>query len=297
MHPTGSKSNRCCSHSSAHGPCNLEKLRVFQSSDSPGTSQAPSSPRLIVAVHVGSPTRVICRRAGQTFRGTLIHGDIDIIPSGTPSSWELKDKGSDLTFCMPSEFLAAVAQDLGLRPGQEHIKNRFQVRDAQIEHIAWALQAEVESGSPCGRLYVDSLAMALATQLLRKHGEFTRAGLPQGRHSLSKRQLKQVLEFIEENLGSDLSLDEIAATAGLSLSQCKLLFRQATGLPVHQYVIRCRVERAAWLLRQGKMPLCQIALEAGFAHQSHLALHMRRLLGASPKEFQRGSSAKNFPSS
>lgn len=281
---------------SANRP-SAQKLRVFQMSDPPGLVLSPGARRVAVVVHMGPPTQTICRRAGEGFRGSLVHGDIDIIPSGTPSSWEIKDKDTVLTLSLTPDFLAAVAQELDLRPGHEHIRNRFQVRDAQIEHIAWALQAEIDSGSPCGRLYVDSLAMALATQLLRKHGVVTGTEPPQGRHSFCQRRLKQVLEFIEENLSSDLSLDEIAAAAGLSLSQCKLLFRQATGLPIHQYVIRRRVERAAWLLRQAKMPVSQIALEAGFAHQSHLALHMRRVLGTSPKEFQRGLSAKNFPSS
>jgi AraC family transcriptional regulator len=228
-----------------------------------------------------------CHRAGESFCGTLIHGDIDIIPSGTPSSWELKDNDTVLTLGLDPDFLASVALELGLQPGEEQIRNRFKVRDPQIEHIAWALQAAMESGSPCDRLYLDSVATALASRLLRKHGALTNGDVLQARHSLSQRRLKRVLEFIEENLSSDLSLDEIAAVAGLGLSQCKLLFRQATGLPIHQYVIRCRVERAAWLLRQGKMPISQVALEAGFAHQSHMALHMRRVLGTSPKAFQR----------
>jgi methylphosphotriester-DNA--protein-cysteine methyltransferase len=58
--------------------------------------------------------------------------------------------------------------------------------------------------------------------------------------------------------------------------------RKATGMPVHQYVIRRCVERAALLLREGKLPISQIAMELGFAHQSHLAMHMKRLLSVSP---------------
>jgi AraC family transcriptional regulator len=284
MHPTKPE-NPCCGHSSAQ--CRAQKLRVFLMSDPPGLSQSPSSHRIVVRVHVGTPTRMTCRRAGESFRGTFIHGDIDIIPVGTPSFWELKDEASDLTLCMPPEFLATVGQELGLPRSQEHIRNRFQSRDPQIEHIAWALKAETENGSPCGRLYVDSMAVALASQLLRKHGKFAIDGLRQGKHGLSPRRLRQIQEFIEENLSSDLSLNDIAGAAGLGLSQCKVLFRETTGLPIHQYLIRRRVERAAWLLRQGKMTASQIALESGFAHQSHLAMHMRRVLGASPKEFQR----------
>jgi AraC family transcriptional regulator len=97
--------------------------------------------------------------------------------------------------------------------------------------------------------------------------------------------LRGVLEYIEEHLASDLSLFEIASVAGLSVSHAKSIFRGATGLPIHQYVIRRRVQRAVHLLAASAMPISQIALECGFAHQSPLARHMRRLVGVSPAEY------------
>jgi AraC family transcriptional regulator len=47
--------------------------------------------------------------------------------------------------------------------------------------------------------------------------------------------------------------------------------------------VQRRVERAKTLLSESNLPISQIALETGFAHQSHLAHHMRRVLGISPK--------------
>jgi AraC family transcriptional regulator len=74
----------------------------------------------------------------------------------------------------------------------------------------------------------------------------------------------------------------MAQVAAISVSHLKVLFRRTFGMPPHQYVIRRRVERARTLLYQGKMPLSQIALEAGFAHQSHMAQCMKRILGVTP---------------
>lgn len=55
-------------------------------------------------------------------------------------------------------------------------------------------------------------------------------------------------------------------------------------MPVHQYVVQRRVERARALLLQGALSASQGALESGFAHQSHMAHCMNRLLGVSPSE-------------
>ena len=95
-------------------------------------------------------------------------------------------------------------------------------------------------------------------------------------------KLKQVISYIEDNLESELSLAEIASVAGVSVSHLKTLFRQSTGMPVHQYVLRRRVERAKLLLQDRSLSIAQVAFAAGFAHQSHLARHMRKILGMTP---------------
>ena len=86
---------------------------------------------------------------------------------------------------------------------------------------------------------------------------------------------------MSKNTSSDLSLHTIRMRPDGD-SHLNSTFRKATGMPVHQYVIRRRVERAALLLREGTLPISQIAMDVGFAHQSHLAMHMKRLLGLSP---------------
>lgn len=266
----------------AIAPSPTDNLRVRLLSDAPGVLEVPAQARTVVAIHVGPPSFIACRRGGDSYQGTAIHGDIDIIPAGLPSIWELKDGDTALILSVATELLQAVAEESDFDPGFVAIRNRFQVRDAQIEHIGWALQAEMERGYPCGRLYTESLATALAAQLVSNHSSASRQPARMN-GGLSGRRLKQVLAFVEDNLGNDLSLDEIAGVAGLSVSHFKVLFRQSVGLPVHQYVIRRRVDRAATLLRQGDLSISRIALETGFSHQSHLALHMRRVLGVSPK--------------
>jgi AraC family transcriptional regulator len=260
-------------------------LRLLMLTDEPGLAECPSTQDTGVAVHVGAPVHIRCRRRGESHSGTAIHGDIEVIPAGTISRWEYGDRDATFVLRLAPKALRAAAEELDLDPARVEIRNRFQLRDAQLEHILWAAKAEMESGFPCGRLYLEGLATALAAQLVTNHStHLRRQERIQG--GFSDRKVKQVLAFIEENLGNELSLTAIATAAGLSVSHSKVLFRQSVGLPIHQYVIRRRVERAVWLMRQGKLPLSQIALESGFAHQSHLAMHVRRTLGVSPKTFQ-----------
>lgn len=257
-------------------------FRLLLLSDPPGLVEVPALRNTLVSIHFGPSAQIACRRGGSSHRGTAVHGDIDIIPAGTPSLWELKEKDTAFIMSVSPELLNMVAEGFDFDPSRIEIRNRFQMRDTQLENIGWALKAEMESGYPCGNLYLESLAVSVAARLVRCHSSISaESEKPNGR--LLGRRLKDVLSYIEDNLSRNLSLDDIAGVAGLSVSHFKTLFRESVGLPVHQYVIRRRVERAKSLLGEGKMPISQIALETGFAHQSHLAHHMRRLLGVSPK--------------
>jgi AraC family transcriptional regulator len=142
-----------------------------------------------------------------------------------------------------------------------------------------------ETGS---RLLRDSLGVALAARLLQRH---YRGSLPmrEVRGGLSHTKLERVIAHIEDNLASKLSLPAIAEIAGMSVSHLKTLFRNSTGVPVYEYVLRRRVERAQLLLRNQRFSIAEIAVATGFAHQSHLARHMQRILGYTPSSLRRRS--------
>ncbi|MDJ0597045.1 MAG: helix-turn-helix transcriptional regulator, partial [Pleurocapsa sp. MO_226.B13] len=79
---------------------------------------------------------------------------------------------------------------------------------------------------------------------------------------------------------------ELAALVQISPSYFSILFKQATGITPHQYVIQCRIERAKELLRQSDLAIADVALRLGFSHQSHLSRHFKRLVGVTPKQFR-----------
>lgn len=261
-------------------------FRLSLLTDPPGVVEVPSLQNTIVSIHVGPSVLIACRRGGSNFRGTAAHGDIDIIPARTPSRWELKEKDTALILSVSPELLNMVAEEFDFDPRRVEIRNRFQVRDIQLENIGWALKAEMECGYPCGRLYLDSLAVSVVARLVRCHSSVSVEQESSNRR-MSGRKLKEVLSYIEDNIGQDISLHDIAGVAGMSVSHFKSLFRESVGLPAHPYVIRRRVDRAKSLLGEGKLSISQIALETGFAHQSHLAHHMRKVLGVSPKKLQK----------
>src|SRR5438270_3050760 len=250
-------------------------------SDPAGVLAVPELQRVLVAIHVGAAAKVSCRRGGESHTGSAVHGDIDIIPARTDARWEIHDQNDTaLILALPPSLLDTVAEEQGFDSRQVEIRNRFQIRDAQLENICWALKAEMEANYPSGRLYTDSLGVSIASRLVSSHSSVAQRPIAQS-GGLGGRRLKQTLAYIEDHLAEDMSLSRIAAISGVSASHFKTLFRESAGVPVHQYVIQRRIERAKDLLMQDKLSIAEIALATGFLHQSHLARHMRRAVGLS----------------
>jgi AraC family transcriptional regulator len=265
---------------------------IFQlRQDAIGSLDLPGIDKTILCVHVGPSAHLSCNRDGRQYRGTAVQGDVDIIPAYTPSRWVAHDHNDrNLLLSLPQSLIRTVAEQSGQDPYRLEIRNRFQVRDSELEFLTQAIHREIEAGQPSGRLYAEGLVVALTSRLIAQHSSLSRP-LRMPAATLSGKRLKQVLSFIEEQLAEDLSLEQIAAVAGLSPSHLKTLFRRATGTPVHQYVIQRRIERARTLLVQENLTMAEIAAATGFAHQSHLARHIRRVTGASPTDIRRRLAA------
>ena len=262
------------------------QIKAWVSTFAAGLTEIAEMPYAMVCMHLGASVEVRCMRGGTLRHGREVAGDLDIIPARTASSWELKQEGTALIMCVPDELLRAVALQLDRDPNDIEIADRFQMRDPVIEHIGWTLKADIDSNLTGGRLLRDSLGVALAARLLQRH---YRGSLPMReiRGGLSHTKLERVIAHIEDNLASKLSLPGIAEIAQMSVSHLKTLFRNSTGVPVYEYVLRRRVERAQLLLRNQWFSIAEVAVVTGFAHQSHLARYMHRILGYTSSSVRR----------
>jgi len=237
--------------------------------------------RVIFYLTPGVPTDCICEGIGQ-YRVQSPY-DFDLVPGGASGVWEDHAPCDMVSVRLAPGLLSSTAEALALPGGRADLAPKIGARDPLVEHVVRALMAELEAPAPAGRIYADSLATALTTRLLQN---FTAVGFA-GRQTLSKPQVRRVVDFVDANLDGELTLEQVAEVAGMSIPHLTTLFRRTMGQSVHAYVMERRVQRARALLLDRRMTIAQVALETGFAHQSHLARWMRRLLGVTPSEILR----------
>lgn len=159
------------------------------------------------------------------------------------------------------------------------------VADGSVTGILWALEAEQSRGYPSGRLFVDSLELALATRLVTGHSTLS-AVPPVRKGGMAPRRLRRVLEFIRENLHAQINLSDLAAIADLSLSHFSSQFRRSTGESPYRYVRRLRIDRSRELLKSQDIPILRIANAVGFENQQHFSTVFRKVVGVSPTTYR-----------
>jgi AraC family transcriptional regulator len=251
-----------------------------------GVLDVPGLENTLLSIHIGAPSKISCLRDGRNFTGTAAQGDIDIIPAGTSARWQVHDENDEtLLISLPQRFLGTMTEELGIDISKLSIHNCFQVRDHELENLSWAMKRELESGRTSGKFYLEGLAIAAASRMVTQYS--SHASRHPKVHLLDQRAMKRVMTFVEDHLAEDLSLERLASVAGVSVSHFKTVFRRAASLSIHQYVIQRRVERAKRLLLSSHLSIADVALATGFAHQSHMARHMRRASGISPLALKR----------
>lgn len=104
--------------------------------------------------------------------------------------------------------------------------------------------------------------------------------------------VRQTREYLEENYAENSSLSQLAALTHLSPFHLSRVFYRAVGLPPHLYLTQIRVLRAKKLLAQG-WAIAHVAQEVGFAHQSHLHRHFKKLVGVTPKQYQNSKNVQD----
>ena len=204
-------------------------------------------------------------------------GTTFILPQGTID--ELRWKGATQRICVaihPNLLVNALEETA--HESTIELTEHWNLTDPNIMAVLLAMTADLDSGSPAGRLYGESLADALAVYLLTRYAvrRYTPIACQSG---LPAYRLKRVLDYIGDNLAKDLSLSDLSAVAGMSPHYFAEMFRRTTGYAPHRYVLLQRIERAKQGLADPRWRILEVGLNAGFQNSSHFARMFRKLVG------------------
>jgi AraC family transcriptional regulator len=247
--------------------------------------------RHVIAINVGHSIAWEFKKEGRFQRAFKARGTISFCPSDQPFSGRLKAERSGfanfLFLVLDPVFVSRVAEGLEFDADRIELIEQRGITDSTFRHIALALRAGIQTGDALDRMYGEALSTALAVHLLREYG----AGVPGPKRQyprLPREKLVHAVEYIQDQLDTDLTVAGIAQSVGISQYHFTKLFKESTGRSPYQYVVEARARKAKDLLTTGKFTISEVAHHVGFADQSHLTRHFKRVFGLPPKRLLSG---------
>jgi AraC family transcriptional regulator len=260
-----------------HGPCVL--------SIEPSVCHA-------VAVDLDGAFHATAQAQGRPARsGRRDRYDFSYFPARCASRWRLDGEGRVLMLAVSDDQFAAAANALeprGSEPMGEAPAETLPLpcgRSPMIRAVAELIAPMLANPIPYGRLALDGLGAMVAAGAFLTLCEARRLGPRRG--GLTPLQKRRLHEHMAAELMREISLDELAAIAGMSRFHFARSFKESFGLSPYRYLTRLRCTAAQTMLREGSDPIASIARAVGIPHPSHFSAVFKRHAGMTPEAYRR----------
>lgn len=221
--------------------------------------------------------------------------------SGPGRDFALQPKGSSTRFLcfsklkfghvfLPDSLIDRASDEDGVSPLSNRLRDDLSfVPERSFQNLIHDyLRRAFDLDIPATSLEMEGRALLLIDALQRLHGPLSKRISQEVKGGLPPQRLRRVRDFILANIADDICLDDLAELTGLSCKHFIRAFKQSMALTPHQYLIMQRIEAAkVHLLDNGNMSLADIAIQCGFADQSHFTAHFRKAIGVPPGAWRR----------
>jgi AraC family transcriptional regulator len=265
-------------HASAATPWAGVQLEVHRTMPGEAIDTGPVEGQHALVVFLeGSVEMTACKRFGEsTYRA--VPGSTAFLAGDERASTRVKGSAEVAAVLLSPEWLHRV--DVPQAP-DGFGRTPALVADETVRLLVSAMRNEIVAGGGTGRLYAESLSVALLSYV------FDRIPLSriQVRGTLSEAQRRRLTRHIRERLEDDLTLTELASLVGIGARQLSRLFRDAFGVSPHRYLLNQRLDEGARRLALGTQEIGEVALALGFCSQSHFAAAFRERFGETPRKY------------
>ena len=248
-------------------------------------------------VHPGMVEILLCQRGanlefehcGETI--PFSSGDVFISQPGAPHFLKRYPKSLStiwIWFLLPERGKTV----LGLSPGETAwLVDRLCAMPVRLHagrdvdsafRRLWGLHETAPRGSVKRRVVLREAALRLLVELIEA-AEDRPAASPGARCS----PLSAILSEMRRNCTRDYAIGDLARRAGMSVSNLTEAFKKITGLPPHQFLVLCRMERAKKELAGTRRSIAAIANALGIASAQHFSVQFRRETGLTPLEWRK----------
>ena len=255
-------------------------VRLFRSRSGPGTFTEHEHAEVQLSARIVRP---------ESGRSLATPGSLTIVESGKPHGGTLLERAEFMMVYLEPDRLDEEAYDLTDRSSVD-IRGGEESGDTWMTSALGVIYDELHGG-PTNPVVAEALALSVLTRLLYSHSSLDPPRWSRVR-PLSPSQVRQSCGMLGEALNHGISVTHVANELGLGTSRFAKAFRATVGIPPYAYLMLHRIRRAENLVQRTTRPLVDVAMECGFASQSHMTAQFKKLLGATPARYRQDRSVR-----
>lgn len=214
-------------------------------------------------------------------------GNIWINPPNTPFTHDISEPCYFVILAVEEQTFLENCQ-LNLKGKELQFLNNYNVQDETIKGIMELFLLEAKANGQNGFTYLKNLLSLLANHYIQNYSNYS--DLENARNTDSKfsqTQVNKIDQHIEQNMGSPITVEDLAGLLNCSKFYFLREFKKLVGVTPYQYLIDKRLEQAKLLLSQPNANIGAIAYDLGFNDQSHFTRTFKGHFDLTPKQYQK----------
>lgn len=263
----------------------LMSVRYFQ-------AQPDTMPEEVFAEHhvllnlQSEPHRVKNRRDGVLHDFTFRRDEIIVTPAGVRSGWRWFAPSDVIVVTLDPDRVAAFAQsELGMLLDPQQLKDLPLFHDPDLCAAGVILRDALERDDVPSAVMFEAMSRVFLVKLLQRYGQSRPEDIALSARFTAK-HYERVLAFVKARLEATITVDDLAAEAGMSPSHFARVFKQTMGSTPMQFVMAYRIEQAMKMMEDPTRPLGEIAYACGFSDQAHFTRSFKQVTGQTPRAYR-----------
>ena len=190
-------------------------------------------------------------------------------------------ESSTLAIRLLPRFMTQMALEITGRQDESLPFRQPVIQDCELARQMMAMQTILLDGA--SRLAKEEGILSVFYQLYSRHSAEPAVAPRLGQE---KRPIIRACEYLQDCTAENVSLERLAAVAGLSPFHFSRVFAKEVGVSPHIYQLQVRLQKATELLAAG-CSVTEVAFATGFCDQSHLQKLFKKKYGITPGQYGR----------
>ncbi|MFT5806677.1 MAG: AraC family transcriptional regulator [Moritella dasanensis] len=212
-------------------------------------------------------------------------GKFCLMPKGSESHWQLGQTQQFMHLYFNDDYLKQLALKVfDIDPRMLQLPELTFTNDTATEALFRHCMATSDWHSGHEHLAMEQVTNTILVSMLQNMG-ITKLMTPV-KGGLAPKIAALVCDYMQVHFYRQVYLAELAELAQLSEYHFCRMFKQSMAQTPQAYLLATRIEQVKLRVSKGQASMAEIALECGFANQSHMGRYFKKLVGISPRQYR-----------